>query len=343
MVNGKRKPREGSSSARLRDVARLAGVSPMTVSRALRDPSKVSEGLRHRVEAAVSRIGYVPNRLAGNLSSNRSDVVGLILPSLRNSLFASTIQGISDDLASSGHHLMIADSGYSLAQEEGAVRAFLQQRVCGMILHNTRHTPQARQMIERAGVPVVEIGDLTSEPLDMTVSYSNFEAAKAMTLHLARLGYREIGLVTLPLADNDRSIQRRLGYLAALADLGRPARPSNMLEMPGGIRAGAEAVGRLAGGDPAADAIFFAGDVLAIGAILECQRRRWAVPRRVAIASFDDLEALSYIIPTVTSVRIPRYEIGRRSAELLRERVAGHAEDLRRVDLSFEIIQRDST
>jgi LacI family gluconate utilization system Gnt-I transcriptional repressor len=339
----KRRTGGGQQAVRIQDVARHAGVSPMTVSRALREPDKVSEKMRRRVQEAVLRIGYLPNRIAGTLSSNRSNVVGLIVPSIRNSLFAHTVQGISDTLHAAHHHLMIADSGYSLDDEEAAISAFLQQRVCALILHNTRHTERARQMIARAGLPVVEIGNLVSDPLDMTVSYSNFEASKAMTLHLARLGYRHIGFVSLPLKDNERSIERRRGYVAGLAESGRALDPRIALEMPGGIAAGAEAIVRLVQSEAPPDAVFFAGDVLAVGAMLECQRRNWAVPGRIAVASFDDVDLLRELRPAVTSVRIPRYEIGRRSAEVLLDRVAGRAQERVAVDLRFEIIQREST
>ncbi len=338
-----RRRRSSLETVRIQDVARHAGVSPMTVSRALREPDKVSEAMRRRVEESVSAIGYLPNRIAGSLSSSRSNVVGLIVPSLRNSLFANTVQGISDVLRGAGHQLMIADSGYSLADEEAAIAAMLAQRVCALVLHNTRHTARAQALIERARVPVVEIGTLAAAPLDMNVSYSNVAAAKAMTLHLAQRGYRTIGLVTLPLADNDRSIERRAGYLEALAELGRDADPQLMLELPGGIGSGAEAVARLSALTPHADAIFFAGDVLAIGAVFECQRRGWDVPDRLAIASFDDVDTLRDMHPAVTSVRLPRHEIGRRSAEVLLDRVQGRAQEPVRIDLGFEIVQREST
>jgi len=339
------KPRSRRASQRIRidDVARAAGVSPMTVSRALRDPSKVSEAMRQRVTATVERIGYVPNRIAGNLSSNRSDAVALILPSLRNSLFANTVQGISNVLRDAGFHLMIADSGYGLHQEEALIEAFLRQRVCGMILHNTTHTARTRRLIERGGVPVVEVGNLAPRPLDATVSYSNAAAAKAMTLHLARLGYRRIGFVTLPLKDNERSVERRKGYLAAVEELGLAPDPRLLLELPGGFAAGAEAIERLTGNAAGVDAVFFAGDVLAVGAVFECQRRRLAIPDEVAIASFDDLEILRHVVPAVTSVRIPRYDIGRRGAEVLLDRVLGRTAESVVVDLKFEIIQRAST
>jgi LacI family gluconate utilization system Gnt-I transcriptional repressor len=338
----KRRGATERQAVRIEDVARRAGVSAMTVSRALHNPEKVSLKTRLRVEEAVARSGYLPNRIAGSLSSNRTNVVGLILPSVRNSLFANTVQGISDVLRAAGHQLMIADSGYSLDDEETAIRAFLQQRVCGMVLHNTKHTARARKFIRTAGVPAVEIGNLTPDPLDMTVSYSNFEASRAMTLYLAGRGYRRIGFVTLALKDNERSIERRRGYLAALAELGRAPNPDIVLEMPGGIAAGAEAIVKLADADPALDAAFFAGDVLAIGAVFECQRRGWAVPERIAVASFDDVDILCNISPSVTSVRIPRYDIGRRSAEILLDRVRGVSRDPVCVDLKFEIIARES-
>jgi LacI family gluconate utilization system Gnt-I transcriptional repressor len=315
----------------------------MTVSRALREPDKVSERLRRKVEAAVSQIGYLPNRLAGSLASNRSNVVGMVVPSILNSLFANTVQGISDVLRRNGYHLMLADSGYSLDEEEAIITAFLQQRVCGLVLHNTKHTPTVRQLVEKSGVPVVEVGNLSSSPLDMTVSYSNFEAAKAMTLHLARLGYRRIGFVSLPLQDNERSSERRRGYLAALDEIGCPADPRLVLEVSGGLASGAEAIARLMQADEKIDAVFFAGDVLAVGAVLECQRRGWAVPERVAVASFDDVDLLRHVIPAITTLRIPRYEIGRRSGEVLLDRVSGRSTEPVAFDLKFEIIQREST
>jgi LacI family gluconate utilization system Gnt-I transcriptional repressor len=325
------------------DIARHAGVSPMTVSRALRDPSTVSEKMRRKVDAAVREFGYLPNRIAGSLSSKRSNIVGLIVPTIQNSLYVSMIQAISDVLRANGFHLMIANSGHRLDDEEAAVSAFLSQRVCGLVLHNTTHTRRVHELVRKTGVPVIETGNLPVEPLDMAVSYSNFEAARAMTAHLGRLGYRKIGFVTLPLRDNDRSQERRRGYFAALKELGLPVDPGLVLEAAGGFAEGADAVVRLIQTHPGLDAAFFAGDVLAVGALLECQRRGWAVPGRVAIASFDDLDLLRHAVPTVTTLRLPRHEIGRRSAELLVNRLLGASPERIRIDLGFEIVQRDST
>lgn len=330
------------TGVRMKEVATRAGVSVMTVSRALSDPDKVSEETLKRVRAAVDDIRYVPNEVAGNLSSRRSKAVGLIVPSINNSLYSNTTQAISTALRDGGFHLMIAESGLSLENEELAITGFLAQRVCGLILHNTQHTARARELIAQIDVPTIEIGNLTEEPLDQCVSYSNFAAAKAMTVHLGRLGYRRIGFVSLALRNNDRALTRFQGYLAGIEELGLPQHQSQAIETESGLQGGADALKRLLATHPEIDAIFFAADVMAVGALLECQRRGWKVPSRVAIASFDDVDLLRHVVPTITTVRIPREEIGRRSAEMLMARLEGRS--LPKVmNLGFEIIQREST
>ncbi|WP_077000847.1 LacI family DNA-binding transcriptional regulator [Variovorax sp. KK3] len=334
--------RSGGQGARMRDVAKAAGVSLMTVSRALREPQRLSEETRKTVLDAVKKIGYVPNSIAANLASNRSSVVGQIVPSIQNSLYAETLKGSADVLRTAGMHLMLADSGYSMQEEEALIGAFLAQRVCGLILHNTDHTPRALEMIERAGVPVIETGDIPRSPIDMVASYSNAEAAKAMTLHLAARGYKRIGFVSLDTKINRRARERLRGHLAALKSLGLPKDASLLSEVGPGLTSGAHAMVDMMSRAPDVDAIFFAGDVLAIGALFEAQRRGWKVPGRIAIAGFDDLDILQHTVPRLTCLRLPRLEIGRRSAEALLDRVRGTG-DAVRLDLGFEVIQREST
>ena len=332
----------GAHGARMRDVANAAGVSVMTVSRALRQPDKVSEVTRKAVLKAVQKIGYMPNGIAANLASRRSSVVGQIVPSIQNSLYADTVKGTADVLRTAGLHLVLADSGYSLEEEEALVGALLAQRVSGLILHNTDHTPRALQMIRRANVPVIETGDVPREPIDMVVSYSNAEAAKAMTVHLASRGYRSIGFVSLDTKINRRARERQRGYYAGLKAAGLKKDPRLVSEVGPGLTSGAHAMVDMMTRMPNVDAIFFAGDVLAIGALFEAQRRGWKVPARIAIAGFDDLDILQHTVPRVTCLRLPRLEIGRRSAEALLERIRGTADPVL-LDLGFEVIQREST
>lgn len=328
---------------RMQEVAARAGVSPMTVSRALRSPDTVSKEMLDRVQAAIRDTGYLPNRLAGSLSSRRSDVVGLIVPGISNSLYAGTAQAIADVLRTRGFHLMIASCGLRPADEEDAVKAFLGQRVCGLILHGTTHTARTEALIRSASVPAIEIGRLTKRPLDMCVSYSGYAAAKAITVHLGWSGYRRIAFVSLPVKDNDRAAERRRGYHAGLKELGDPAGFTAAVEAGAGLAGGADAVVRLIERHADIDAIFFAADVMAVGALFECQRRGWQVPSRLAIASFDDVELLSQVVPPITTLRIPREAIGRRSAALLLDRLDGRTDTPSVIDLGFEIIQREST
>ncbi len=341
-----RSPRRriGGSGARMRDVAQRAGVSPMTVSRALSMPDRVSPEMRERVERAVKEIGYLPNHLASSLSSNRSTTIGLIVPSIDNSIYTQTIKGLSASIRRSGFQLMISECGYDPAEEEELIASLLTHRVSGLVLHNTVHTTQAVSMIRQSGVPVVENGNLPDTPVDMAVSYSNRAAAAAMTLHLGRLGYRKIAFASLAALNNDRSRSRIAGYLDALKALGQEPDPRLMIETDRGLGAGAEAVARIVQGVPEADALFCAGDVLAVGALFECQRRGWSVPGRIAIASFDDVDLLRHVSPAVTTLRLPRYDIGERSAQMLISRIIDGADHLRGsvVDLKFEIIQRES-
>jgi len=325
----------------MRDVAKRAGVSRMTVSRALNQPDSVNPTLRDRVIEAVRELGYVHNQLARNLSSQRSNVIGLVLPSLENSIFAQTLKGISDILRPLGFHLMVAESTDDPEDEEQVVAAFIAQRIAGIILHSTNHTPTTVRMLRSSRTPVVENGDFPAEPIDMVVSYSNRAAAKAMTLHLARLGYKKIAFAGL--SANPRADQRRLGYADALKETGLATDPSRVVSVSRGFAGGAEAVAYIADQLPDTDALFCAGDVLAAGALFECDRKRWKVPNRLAIASFDDLDLMRYVRPAITSLRLARYEIGHRSAQMLLNRMEQVSMPVTFVDLGFEIVQRAST
>lgn len=336
--------RKGATQATsMKDVARLAGVSTMTVSRAMRAPGSVSPHVLESVRAAIEASGYVPNRIAGSLSSNRSTVVALVVPSLRNALYAETIKGISEVLTRNGLHLMISDSGLDLDEEEKLVAEYIAMRVCGVILHNTKHTPRTVTMLRNNGIPCVETGNLSSDPIDMVVSYSNHAAGKAMARHLLELGYRRFAFASLAVAGSDRLRQRRNGFLAELKRAGAGIAPGLVLEVEPGLESGSRALARIVEQEPSVQAVFFAGDVLAAGAVFECQRRGIAVPERIAVAASDDNELMQNIVPPITTVAFPRYEIGVRSASMIVARTKGVTLPVSSVDVGFEVIQRGST
>jgi DNA-binding LacI/PurR family transcriptional regulator len=330
-----------SQKVRIDEVARLAGVSPITVSRALNTPEKVSEQTRVAVLKAVEDTGYIPNRLAGSLASNRNRTVGVIIPTILNSIFADKVQGLSDVLTPAGYQLLLGQSGYSPDAEADLVAAFLSQSPSGLVLTGGGHSARTLAMLGRSDVAVVETWMELEKPIDMQVGFSNEAAAFAVVEHLFDAGYRQIALVVAPVADNDRALERRVGFRRAIETLGLPS-PAPEREAMFSFRNGAQALTSILADHPQTDAIFFANDILAVGALLECRRRGIRVPEDLGIAGFDDLEIAAEIVPALTTVAVPRYEIGTESARLLLERLNG-SDDAAHIDVGFKIIVRGST
>jgi LacI family gluconate utilization system Gnt-I transcriptional repressor len=327
---------------RLLDVARAAGVSTMTVVRVMRDPSKVALRTREHVEAVLRRTGYTPDLIARGLASSRSGLIAAIIPVLTNSLIAEIMQGLTDALAPGDYHLLLGASGFSAAQEEVMVRAFLSRRVDGIYLTGVIHTPDTIAMLKRAGIPVVEGGNLTGSPIDMVVGYSNVEAAREVTRYLLKRSYWPVGYIGAFPEDNDRARDRRLGYEAALASARRKRDPALCVETTLDVDAGARAMATLLERRPDVRAVFCSADAIAVGALFECQRRGLAIPGRIAIAGFDDMPIAAQVVPALTTIRVRRYDIGQRAGKLIGDRLAKRPVRQRVVDTGFELVVRDS-
>ena len=340
-MRGSKGPRGGA--ARMEDVARRARVSTATVSRTLRSPEKVSERTRRRVQLAVRDLRYVHNLVAGSLAGSRTGIIAALVPTFDNREYAKTIHATAEVLRAAGYDLLLGHHGFSVNQEEALIAAFLGRRPDGFFLHGRRHTPGAVRLLRGAGIPVVESGDLAGRPIDMVVSYSNFDAAKALTDRLVRKGYRRIALVCAPRRESERHYRRWLGYRAALEMRDVAYSAQRVVETAAlGLDHGAEALTRLLVKDPHIDAVFFTSDVLAIGALFECQRRGWPVPDRVAIAGFDDQDIAGRTVPTLTTVRLPRDEIGRLAGQMILDRLAGKETKSAVVNVGFQLMERDS-
>jgi LacI family transcriptional regulator, gluconate utilization system Gnt-I transcriptional repressor len=341
-MGGKAGKGRRTGRVRMEEVARLAGVSTITVSRALRSPDKVSAETLRQVKAAVAASGYVPDLVAGSLASNRSRIIAAIVPSIAASIFADTVEGMGEELRDAGYQLLLGNSGYSIAEEEALVAAFLGRRPDGMMLTGIVHSEPAREMLKQAGLPIVESWDLPDRPIDMAAGFSNRSAGRAMTESLIRAGYRRIAFLSGAIEREHRASERRAGYIEAmqaaklvplaLADIARPTE----------MRSGAEAIAGLLAREPELDAAFFTNDLLAFGALTECRRRNIAVPGRVAIAGFGDYEIAAMAEPALTTVAIPARDIGRAAARMLLDRLAGRAVEPAIRDLGFRVIRRAS-
>jgi LacI family transcriptional regulator, gluconate utilization system Gnt-I transcriptional repressor len=327
------------------DIAAIAGVTKMTVSRALREPDKVRPETRERVHAAARSVGYIPNRTAGSLTARSSGIVGVVVPTLRHSLFAETIEGISDVLAAAGVDLIVASSRYQTDAEEAQIRALLGRRPDAIVLTSLTHTRAARDLLRSAGIAVVETWETADEPIDMAVGFSNRDAAHAMTRELIRSGYRRIIFVNGPSAGNERARHRSEGYRAAMREADLPVSPVRIARDVGAIQpeTGARIVRKLVADEPAIDAVFFTSDVYAVGAILECRKLGVAVPNRMGIAGFHDLELGRVVTPTLTTVHVPALEIGREAGRMILARLKDAEAKIPRSDLPFRIVVREST
>jgi LacI family gluconate utilization system Gnt-I transcriptional repressor len=343
--DGFTRPGRVGLGATMDDVAALAGVTKMTVSRVLRQPDRVHPETRARVTKAIDRLGYIPNRVAGSLTRGRSGLVAAIVPTLRHSLFADTLEGIGDVLAENGIGLIVAASSYRPDLEEMHIRAVLERRPDALVLTGLTHTPDARTLLQSVGIPVVETWESRDRPIDMAVGFSNREAAHAMTVALIESGYRRIAFVNGPSETNERALHRAQGYAEAIAAHGLPSLPVHVVEPEEPIRpeTGAHALDALLAGDPSIDAVFFTSDVYAVGALLACRERGIAVPERIGIAGFHDLDVGRIVSPQLTTVHVPALEIGQKTGAVIAARLAGFPETVSVHEFPFRIVRREST
>lgn len=303
----------------------------------------VSTDTRERIDRAVAELGYIPNRIAGSLASSSPSAVAAIIPSLDNSIFTDVLKGAVGVLERSGYQLVLGNSHFDAAVEATLVETFLSHGVGAIMLTGARHAPLARSLLARSGVPVVQTWSLPREPIGACVGFSNYDASYAMVCHLAERGYRDIAFVSAAVANNDRAAARRRGYEQALADHGLVDDPRTTLESAFGLAAGAAALQRIRAERPSTDAVFFANDVLASGAVLAALRLGLRVPADIAIAGFDDVELAGHLMPPLTTVRIDRIGLGAKAAALMLEALGGASIKGRSVDIGFEVIARATT
>ena len=330
------------------DVAARAGVSAMTVSRALRKDSSVSAETRRRIMAAVDELGYVLDQRAGTLSSKRSGFVSALVPSLNNSNFAETARGLSQVIEDAGLQLLLGYTDYLVEKEERLTQTMLMRRPEGIVLTGGRHTPRARRLLAAAGVPVVETWDLPEEPIGHVVGFSNAEAIRTLVHALHAQGYRDIGFIGGTSNRDTRGADRRLGYARAIEELGLPrGRVISFGQPPISTDQGGEAIVQLVTRWPDVDAAICVSDLSAFGALMECHRRGWAVPGRIAIAGFGDFEVARAACPRLTTVAIDAVAIGRTAGEMLLRAIDASREGrlvaAERIIVPFAVVRREST
>ncbi|KAA5605312.1 LacI family DNA-binding transcriptional regulator [Roseospira marina] len=330
------------------DVARRAGVSAMTVSRALKDKSAVTPETRDRIFQAVQDLGYVLDMSAGALSSKKTGFVSVLIPSLNNSNFSDTVQGISEILDTEGMQVLIGTTNYSRVREEQVIATMLQRRPEGIIVTGGTHTARARSMLETAGIPVIETWDLPVAPIGHVVGFSNAATIEDLMARLMFWGYRRVAFIEGEPGDDTRGHDRRTGYERAVRALGlERSCVISVGRPPVTVEHGAQAVVRLIETWPEVEAVICVSDLSALGAIMECHRRGWDVPGRLAVAGFGDFQVARHCWPSITTVSVGSLAIGQETGTLMLQAIAamraGTPLPPRRITIPHTVIERDST
>lgn len=296
----------------LTDIAREAGVSIATVSRALAQPEVVARETLEKIRTVVTDLGYVPNRRASALASGRSRTVGLVVPTLNSAIFATAAQEIQTTLHKSGYQLLIASHEYEEAAETAAISQLLSHGVDGLIVVGGARPQSTLRLVEDAAVPLIQIWEGTDD-FDR-VSVDNHQAGYVIARHMLDLGHKRFGVVCGHLRNNDRQRGRVDGIKTALSEAGVKLSDANISEQSLNIAGGRIACTALLELVPRPTAIIGAMDLLAIGALIEAQARGLWVPQDISIAGIDNVEFAGHIFPSLTTVGIPAAEIGRQTA-----------------------------
>jgi LacI family gluconate utilization system Gnt-I transcriptional repressor len=314
----------------------------VTVSRALRRPDMVSAKLHDRIQAAVRELAYVPDVAASRLASNRTHTIGVIVSSLTNGVFADYINALHDTLLPAGYQVLILSTRYSEEEEEKAIATLLGQHPEAIIIVGVDQSAHARHLLERSGVPIVQTFQLTDNPIDINVGLDQQQAAFEATRALIEQGHRKVGVIASRL--DARARARLDGYARAMREAGLyDEKWVATTPIQTAVIAGGQLLGQMIERGQQPEAVFCCDDLLALGVLFECQRRKIAVPAEMSIIGFNNLEFAACASPALATVATPRYEMGRLAADIVRKIIeTGERPARNRIDVGFSLELRES-
>ena len=301
----------------LRDVSEASGVSEMTVSRVLRNRGDVSETTREKVLQAARSLGYVPNKIAGALASQRVNLVGVVIPSLSNMVFPEVLSGISEVLEDTGLQPVVGVTHYVQDREESVLYEMLSWRPSGLIVAGLEHSEAARSMMEAAGVPIVEIMDIDGTPVDSAVGISHRRAGLQMAQAIVAAGYRHIGFLGTKMPEDHRARNLLEGFRECLAAAGLTLEDEEYYAGGSALLKGREMTEAILKRSPQLDFLYYSNDMIGAGGLLYCLEKGIDVPGRVGLAGFNGIELLEGLPRRLATMDACRREIGRHAAEII--------------------------
>lgn len=314
-------------SLTLRDVSEASGVSEMTVSRVLRNRGDVSDATRKRVLEAAKTLGYVPNKIAGALASQRVNLVGVIIPSLSNMVFPEVLSGISEALEETDLQPVVGVTDYSPEKEEKVLYEMLSWRPSGVIIAGLEHTDAAKAMLRAAGVPVVEIMDVDGKPVDSMVGISHRRAGREMAKAILKAGYRNIGFLGTKMPLDHRARKRFEGFTEALAKSGVEVMDQEFYSGGSALLKGREMTEAMLARTPELDFLYYSNDMIGAGGLLYLLEQGVDIPGQIGLAGFNGVELLQGLPRQLASMDACRRESGRKAAEIIAARVNGEEPD----------------
>jgi len=305
----------------LKEIAKAAGVSEMTASRALRNVGHISKETQDNVRRIAAELGYVRNKIAGSLASNSVDLVGVVIPSVKSYVFSEVLDGISTVLAPTRLRPVFGLTDYDLATEEEVINEMLSWRPSALIVAGLEHTENARLTMQNAGIPVVEIMDTDGDPVDLCVGISHHEAGAAMARAIHARGKRRIGFIGTKMDSDFRAKKRLDGFTSELARLGLALTGEALYSEGSTIAKGRDLTAELLAKHPDLDCIYYSTDVGSIGGLMHCIAAGISVPDQLALAGFNKLNMLDGMPLALATIDSKRFEIGRIAAEMILDRL----------------------
>ncbi|MGR3321840.1 MAG: LacI family DNA-binding transcriptional regulator [Pseudooceanicola sp.] len=318
----------------LRDVSEASGVSEMTVSRVLRNRGDVSDATREKVLRAAKQLGYVPNKIAGALASQRVNLVAVIIPSMSNLVFPEVMTGISRALEETELQPVVGLTDYRPEKEEKVLYEMLSWRPSGVIIAGLEHNDACRAMLRAAGIPVVEIMDTDGTPIDAAVGISHRRAGREIGQAIAQAGHRRIGFMGTGMGMDHRARKRFEGFTEALAKNGIEIEDQEFYSGGSALAKGREMTAAMMERSPDLDFLYYSNDLIGAGGLLWMIEKGYDVPGRVGMAGFNGVRLLSGLPRKLATIDSCREEIGDRAARIIADRLSGEGQPGEIVELT---------
>ncbi len=331
----------------LQDVATKANVSTATVSRCLNNPDKVRVEVQHKINQAIEELGYVPDGAARALASRRTHTIGVIVPTIDNTIFSEAIHYLQTGLTKANYTLLLANNGYSLEEERREVQSLLSRGIDGLVMVGAQHHPEVYKAINRYQIPVVNLWIYDPKSEYSCIGFDHIKAGKQIAKHLMDLGHKSFGVISGIRENNDRAIDRLKGLEQQLNSAGLTLEDERIVECRYSVEQGSKYLHKLLDKHPDITAVSCGNDILALGALHGAEERGLKVPDDLSITGFDNIEILPFLKPSLTTINSPSRRMGENAADYILRQIENKKDakttKIERIELEAKLIIRDTT